>query len=382
MQHFFQSVGVYSIRRGLVDRQSIKQTIDLLQQPGCHLVIFPEGRCSFQSDRLMAFQPGGIQLAFQALGKLAKSEATLPNLYAVPISIHYRYEGDLRAVVEETLAELEAALASSLEAAGLGTPSDDAAHWMAEALEKLEAPLEVQAQALPAAAIAQLPADAYGRLKRLALGVLQRIEADYRDWNLVLPPLAGENWNGRIDALRNAVLQRCEQFLDLPSPENQPRRDRAYRIQAALADYQAQRENQVPKEVASQAPLPGRDLPVALIERSIERLLNLDSIYDGYVQENPTPERFLDSLARFQRELFQIDQPRAKRNRKAHMTVAAPINLAERWEAYGRDRAATVDQLNQDIRQVMQANLDDLVQAAHPQWPASNVASPNLSPSP
>ncbi|WP_199316961.1 hypothetical protein [Chroococcidiopsis sp [FACHB-1243]] len=36
----------------------------------------------------------------------------------------------------------------------------------------------------------------------------------------------------------------------------------------------------------------------SLIEKSIKRLLNFDAIYDGYVAENLTPERFLDTLTR------------------------------------------------------------------------------------
>ncbi len=349
MRYFFQGVGAYSIRRGLVDRKSIKQTIDLLRQPGCHLGIFPEGRCSFQSDRLMEFQPGGVQLAFQALAKLplerdgTESNGTqsdgehgkAPNMYAVPVSIYYQYQGDLREPVEETLVELEEAL-------------------------NLPPLTEALPDPLPAEAIAKLPPQAYPRLKRIALGVLQLIEADYKDWDLELPALDEGNWNLRVDTLRDRILDRCEQLVGLSSNQGQPRRNRAYRIQAALTDRKAKLNAAVSGSGDRETEAA---FPTGLIKRSIERLLNLDTIYDGYVQENPTPERFLDSMARFQREIFQIDQPPAKRQRQAKMKIGEPINFADYLEDYRRDRNGTVEQLCRQLQTAMQENLDAMVQA-------------------
>ena len=51
-----QSAGAYSIRRGMADRQSVIQTLKILQQPACKLVIFPEGGCSYQNDTVMPFR--------------------------------------------------------------------------------------------------------------------------------------------------------------------------------------------------------------------------------------------------------------------------------------------------------------------------------------
>lgn len=330
MGHFFQGLGVYSIRRGLVDRASLKQTIDLLQEPGCHLVIFPEGRCSFQSDRLMDFQPGGVQLAFQALSKLAKHNQGQPvDLYAIPVSIYYRYEDDLQAVVEETLVELEDRLAL---------------------------------QPLSREEDCQIHDCHYRRLRRIAAAVFAQIEAEYDLQVGDLPALEPEQrWTPRIAALRQLILERCERQLGLVVNTNQPSRDRAYRIQAAVKEIeQAQGSNADAQNLA-------------LLRRSVERLLNLDTIYDGYIAEKPTPERFLDTLARFQRELFQIDQPRPKRNRKAHLKVGDPINFKDYWQAYGGDRNATVDQLNRQLYGAIQANLDQLAsQHGHAPWVLSD----------
>lgn len=359
---------VYSIRRGLVDRQSIKQTIDLLRQPASRLVIFPEGRCSFQSDRLMEFQPGGVQLAFQALSKLPQTEGQSPQLFAIPISIHYQYRGDLREIVEETLVELEEALALPAWP-GIGTRAGTGTGTGAA--------IAPPADPLPPEARAKLPDQAYGRLRRVAQAVLQRIEADCAGWDLPLPPLDEHNWNERLEALRDGILNRCEALLGLPSNLNQPRRDRAYRIQAALADLAALAEAQPEGEAAAKAAALPTALPTALIKRSVERLLNLDTIYDGYVLENPTPERFIDTMSRFQRELFQIDQPKPKRNRRAQMKLGEPINLGDRLADYQRDRNATVDRVCQELRDRMQANLSAMVEASQSQSSGPSLPLPS-----
>ena len=100
---FIQRLGTYSIRRGLGDRASVAETIRLWSNPNHRLVIFPEGGCSFQNDTVMPFRTGGIQLALQGLNKMAKTHDSLPNLYAVPVSIKYRYTTNMVPVIDQTL---------------------------------------------------------------------------------------------------------------------------------------------------------------------------------------------------------------------------------------------------------------------------------------
>ncbi len=337
MGKVFQGIGVYSIRRGLVDRASIKQTLDLLMQPACHLVLFAEGRCSFQNDRLMPFQSGGVQLAFQALSKLNKQQKEIPSLYALPIAIRYRYvDKTIAEVVELTMAEVEQAL-------GLVGVSE--ANALKADVPEMEGPEQTR----------------YLRLQAIAECVLSRIEADYPD--LCLASESQGSWNDRMAHLRQALLRRCEESLSLTVNENQPVRDRAYRIQAALqngADRPLSEDSQ-PQDSQPQDPS-SNHLPPPTIRKAVERLLNLDAVYDGYVAENPTPERFLDTLARFQREVFKIDEPPPKGLRKARMVIGEAIDLKDYFERYESDRNGTVQLVTDQIQQAVQAELDRLVQ--------------------
>jgi hypothetical protein len=309
-----QQLGVYSIRRGLLDRPSISQTLDLLVQPNCRLVVFAEGGCSFQNDTVMPFRAGAIQMAFQALNRFAKQDEPIPDLYAVPLAIKYRYTQNMRPVIEQTLQELEGAFA--LKAA-------DAA-------------------------------DDYDRLRRIAHCVLAKLEQDY---SLQRPNLAETSWNDRIALLREEVLQGCEQQLGLVSNPNEPVRERTYRLQDALKT----REDILESEGAAVKDPDGSRYDYQLMERSVKRLLNFDAMYDGYVAENPTPERFLDTLVRLEREVFDIDKPPPKGFREAKVKVGKLVNLKEWFPAYLRDRNGTIASLTTTIQQAVQAQLDTLM---------------------
>ena len=312
-----QRLGVYSIRRGLVDRPSIAQTLDLLTQPGCRLVVFPEGGCSFQNDTVMPFRAGAVQIAFQAMSKAVKQGEPLFDLYAVPVSIKYRYTQDMSQTIEQTLNRLEQALGLQV---GSGSSH-------------------------------------YERLRAIALAVLVKVEQDYR----LEPVVSQQPWTERIARLRNYALEQCEQQLGLASHPKELARERTYRIENVWLKHQVD-------ELESTAATPEANLSAAdranmvLIEKSVKRLLNFDAIYDGYVAENPTPERYLDTLTRLEREVFDIDKPPPKGYRQARVKIGEPVNLKDVFADYQSDRAGTVNAVTLKMQQAVQQNLDLLNQ--------------------
>lgn len=302
LRWMLQHLGMYSIRRGLADRASIAQTLTLLTEPACHLVIFPEGGCSFQNDTVMPFRVGAVQMAFQALNRFAKKNEAIPDLYAIPISIKYRYTGNMESVIEQTLRRLEREL----------NLASDSSH------------------------------SPYDRLRAIAERVLTRIEQDY---DRALPNQGSETLNDRIQALRLHVIESCEQQLALTPPPGEFIRERVYKIQHML-NTQA--------DSLDQSLLWSLDL----VEKAMTRLLNFDAIYDGYVAANPTPERFLDTLIRLEREVFDIDQPPPKGYRIATVYLGKSINLKDLVSDYQGDRSTTVDNITSCIHQTVQANLN------------------------
>ncbi len=313
----YQRLGVYSIRRGLVDRPSIAQTLELLAQPDCRLVVFPEGGCSFQNDTVMPFRVGAVQIAFQAMSKIVKQGEPLPDLYVLPVSIKYRYTQDMQEVINQTLHRLEQAL--SLEVVSGSTP--------------------------------------YERLRAIAERVLVKIEQDYG----MHPPATNQHWEQRISLLRTRILENCEQQLGMSSNPSELTRERTYRIEYVLktkAD-KLETEEAMPKSPTSEG---DQASSFELIEKSVKRLLNFDAIYDGYVAEKPTPERFLDTLTRLEREVFDIDKPPPKAYRQAIVKIGEPVNLRDIFADYQRDRAYTANAVMLNIQQAVQKNLDLLSQ--------------------
>ncbi len=297
MGWFIQRLGCYSIRRGMGDRASISQTLSLLKEPQCRLVIFPEGGCSYQNDTIMSFRPGAIQLPMSVLAQLAKKAPTpeqVPDFYIVPLTLKYRYQQPMHRVIESTLSRLESKL-------GLSSSSN---------------------------------ADDYQRLRQVANRVIVQIETEAN-----LPHEDDLDWNQRIDRLKQVFIQKCEAALSI-EPTINLLRERVYRVQALL-------------EEAGENSKAYEDLYWDTV-----RLLNFDAIYDGYVAELPTSERFLDTLTRLEREVFHLEHAQPKAPRKACFYVGEPINLKDYLADYQRDRSTTINQLSKQLRQNMQRNLN------------------------
>ncbi|MEL6552658.1 MAG: 1-acyl-sn-glycerol-3-phosphate acyltransferase [Cyanobacteria bacterium J06621_11] len=309
---FIQRLGCYSIRRGLGDRASISQTLSLLKAPKCRVVIFPEGGCSYQNDTIMPFRSGAIQLPMSVLAQLAKkadSPEDIPDVCIVPLSLKYRYQQPMKRVIEQTLARLEEGLS-----------------------------LDVGDR------------DNYQRLRQIAKQVIVRIETEA---NLTVEETL--DWNERIERLRNIFIEKCESAVGIEPNVNDPIRERVYRVQAWLEDADL-----VDGEAEQDVQLgPNQVKPEKVVWDTI-RLLNFDAIYDGYVAQSPTQERFLDTLIRLEREVFHIEQAQPKAARTAYFYIGEPINLKDYLSDYRRDRTGTIEQLSGELRQTMQSNLDKL----------------------
>lgn len=301
-----QRVGAYSIRRGVGDRYSIVQTLEILQQPQCKLVIFPEGGCSYQNDTVMPFRSGAIELSFKAIEKLYKHNGVIPDFYLVPVSLKYLYPNVTDNQLEQALSRLETALL-----------------------------------------IKPAQADHYLRLREIATQVLKNLEAEYHQ-----SPINSTNLNLRIKHLKKRMLNYCEEKLELVSSAQIPERDRVYKIQSVLSS------------LSDSAKKP--NLNYEHIYQTTVRLLNFDAIYDGYVAAKPTPERFFATIDRLEREVFKIDRPKLKGRRQAIIKIGTPINLKDHWQVeldnslkpQSSSRQKVIDNLTQAAQQAVQAYLD------------------------
>lgn len=321
-------LGAYSIRRGVGDRDSIAATLTLLDQPACKLVMFPEGGCSYQNDTVMPFREGAVGLSLRALKKLARNTDEVPDFYLVPVSLKYQYQKSMDRVIARSLKRLENAL-----------------H------------------------VPQKSPDFFWRLRAVAGALLQQLEQEFKiEPQPAAPPSSLTNedyWNQRIDTLKNTMLLTYEQRVGLEPQPHLPMRERVYKVQAKLeAQYEtlaAQQGNHHPETDKTSA-----NGSYEKLYRDTLRLLNFDAIYDGYIAENPTQERFLDTLTTMERAVFGIEAPLAKALRVAQVKVGAIINLKDYLDDYLQNKDDTVQTLTQTVQQTVQANVLAMSRDRHP----------------
>ena len=187
----------------------------------------------------------------------------------------------------------------------------------------------------------------YQRLRQIAHQVILNIEDEAG-----LTHTTQLDWNARIDRLRKAFIGKCEATLNIEPNLNLPIRERVYKVQAVLEDISPVEKTDSTDHIA-----PDSDRWDSLYWDTV-RLLNFDAIYDGYVAESPTPERFLDTLTRLEREVFHIEHAQPKAPRRACFHIGDPINLKDYLADYNRDRTGTINLLAEQLRTLMQANLD------------------------
>ena len=311
---FMQRLGTYSVVRCSVDRESFRTTRRLLTEGKHPLVIFAEGEISRQNDTVLPFESGVVQLCFWALDDMAKADAIKP-LYAVPIGIKYIYDGEMWDEIENALTRLEREI----------LPPDSPASE-----------------------------DLYERLRRVGAAVLSTLEREYR-------LQAGENrsLNERIEQLREHILSQMEEFMGVTPQTTVLPRTRVRALQN-LIDAEIYRETDEISAYERQI----HEQRLGKFQEfypDLNRLFNFIAIYDGYVGENRSPERFLEVITRLEREVFGDSKPRGPRI--AFMRFGTPKNLLDRYEAYKQDKKQTVQDTTLELETEVQTLISEM---SHP----------------
>lgn len=300
-----QHIGGYSLERGTVDRNSFRVTRDLLGQKGNKVVIFPEGEVHLQNGTILPFQSGVFQIAFWALEDMRKAGRTDEPFYIVPVACRYRFGRDIT----------------------------DQLHMSLERLEK-----HTGAKVEP-------DSDIYQRLRHVSLAMLHSLEREYR----LSPPKSeneqDEDLTERMDAVKEAVLVRVAAAAGVATPKSGTLIDRMRNLYYQVAQM-ARDEPDAPTpydlELAHQRRARAR--PVIA---DLDRLSNWIAAYDGYVRADPSQERLADTLIRMEKECFGKSMITEPRQYRVH--IGDPVNLAERWPAYEKNKRATVAELTREI---------------------------------
>lgn len=307
---WLQHMGCYSVVRGAVDRESFKTTREILSRGKKKLVLFPEGEISRQNDTLLPLESGAAQMSFWALADV-KKENPNETIYIIPMALKYTYPYDIGSGVRDALTRLETKL---------GLTGDS---------EKLKDQIESASDSV------------HLRLRAVAEKLLAVLEKEYRQ-------TSAENatMNERVEKLRKAILQKVAKQLDITLSENQRELenvrvlrnvldDHIYSENGASSDY----EKKVHEE---------RSANIRACYKDLDRVVNFISIYDGYVTEHMSQERYSHVLDRLEAEVFG-NAPIIRGARKVLIDVGEPINLDDHLEAYKAKKKEAVAKVTDEI---------------------------------
>jgi hypothetical protein len=317
-----QRVGAYSVLRGRRDRASMQATQQLLLD-GKQVVVFAEGETYGLNDTLLPFQQGVAQLGFWALEEMGKQGIDGP-LYLAPLAVKYVYTRPMEREIEASLRRLEARLR------------------------------------LP-----EGPGGPYARLSEVAAAVLAALEREFG----VNPP-ADATLDQRIAPVRDLMIRRVATLLrvELPANASFPAQVRA--LFNAYHDFLSG-EGAAPQSEYERA-LHAQDVDAARALYPIwARLKNFLAVRNGYIQQLPSQERFLDILGRLEIEV--IGRSRIRGPRRALIGVGEPLDLRPELPAYRAARRETVARVTRELEERVMAQLRRLMERTEP---APDLAGP------
>lgn len=260
-------VGAFSVYREGLDRQALQAGIEILQQPRRPLVIFPEGVITRTNDRVLPLMDGVSLIARSAARKRAAADPTR-KVIVYPVAIRYHFHGDIDAAVDETLASIEQRLSWQ------PMRDDDPLQRIYRVGEALLSLKEIEYFGRPRRG------EFSSRLERLIDQILAPLE---EEWGVAKSAGAVVS---RVKHLRFAILPEMIEG-DLSKQET----ERRWR---QLADmYIAQQLGHYPPD---------------------------------YVRSNPSPERLLETVERFEEDL--TDVCRIHRSMSAAVRIGRPIPVS------------------------------------------------------
>jgi 1-acyl-sn-glycerol-3-phosphate acyltransferase len=289
-----QQVGVFSVYREGMDRDALKCAIQILVEARRPLVLFPEGMVSRSNDRLNHLMDGTVFIARNAAKQRAQ-QSPPGRVVLHPVAIRYFFLGSVEQTIEPVLEEIERRLSWRPQTA---RSIEERIVKVGDALltlKELEYSDKPQDDGIPA------------RLERLIDRILVPLEQAWlkgkREPDIV----------GRVKALRAAMLP------DLVA-EKLDEAERKRRWQCLADIYLAQQLSLYPPD---------------------------------YFKTRPTPERFLETVERFEEDL--TDKVRV------HRPLHAAIEIGEAIEVTpGRERGVESDPIMTGLRRELEGMLEEL----------------------
>ena len=300
-----QYLGGYSILRGSPDRNSFRTTREILSQQMGSILVFAEGGVSRQTQTVMPFESGVLQLCFWALDDMRKA-GNLQPIYAVPMGTKYFYNQDMTFEIEESIARLEEAILPSNQQKGQ-TIIDRLRILTTIIVSVLEQEHKIE----PVEGISlYLGVD---RVREHILSQFEKLAG--------VPKSTDDHFRKRIRALKYTVDS--QYFLDTEQMTNYQKRRHQSRIQKFIQFY-----------------------------ADINRLFNVVAVSEQTLTLTATQENILQVIECLEVEVFGKTKPKGLRTAKVR--VGEPVNLLDLYDNYKADKKRTVIDITQRLENTVQ----------------------------
>ena len=309
LQHWItRRLGAFSVYREGMDRQAMNEATTILENAERPLIMFPEGVITRTNDLLAPLMDGIGFIARTAAKRRAKQTPT-GKVVIHPIAIKYYFKGDLQESASRVIKSIEHRLSWQ--------PQKDLSliERIGKVGDALLALKEIEYMGTPQSG------DRYERLERLIDHLLVPLEEEW------LPEASpGENVVGRVKKLRTAILP------DMVA--NEVSEDERGRRWKQLADmYLAQQLWFYPRK---------------------------------YLSSHPTPERFIETVEKFEEDLTDESQ--------LHLPMTAVIQVGEAIEVEPRrERGSNGEPVMQEVAASLHSMIKELGAASKP---VEGIATP------
>lgn len=274
-RHMLQRHGAFSINREGTDTKAFRQAQTILGSDPHALVIFPEGDLYHSNDRVMPFREGSAGIALSAA---KKSERPI-HVYPAVMKCFY---------------------------------TEDPTPELAEMMNRLENRIRWRPRP-------DLPL--MTRIYRFGEGFLASKEIEYTGTTH-----AGE-LPARLKSLAEFVLNQVRADLDL-KPRGNDVVDQIRAVRGALIRLIEQAQSEIQQGVANSE-----------LETRLHKLQNhmddmffvtqLSSYHGNYTVENPTIERIAETIDKFEEDIFELQYPTPRGERRVVVQFGDRIDLSK-----------------------------------------------------
>ncbi|GAB4523375.1 MAG: glycerol acyltransferase [Pleurocapsa sp.] len=323
-------LGGTPIRRGTLDRQGLRSIRELFVSGRFPLAAAPEGATNGHNEIISPLEPGIAQFGFWCWEDLQKAKVN-QEVAIAPLGIKYYFVSPPWQSLEKLLSQLEVD-------SGLA-----------------DKPVASMGLVNGVALTAEQEKILYHRLYQLGEYLLSLMENFYRKFYQQDIAPESDELPIRLQALLNAALNVAEQAFAVKSNGNLSDRcrrveqagwDRIYRQDLSEIDNLAPAVRGLADLVASEAEL--RLWHMRLVE-------NFTSVTGQYVAQQPTVERFADTILLLWKMLARLQgksnlNPPSLGKKWAQLTVMPPLFISNYWENYQSNRRQAVASLTQDLQ--------------------------------